>query len=422
MASEQALIARMDPLFLRQDRLSAGIISRGKIAICQHCENLGFHAAYVFSGAAVRALGLPQSRWANKMVTMRYQTAAPTIRTVSRFLTWGPSCPSVFAPIGLRSNFSLDVAGLAFVIVFLLAPQTSAQTDTVSQLKAVQQKVASAVDRTMPACVAISDGVGFGSGVVVNAEGLVLTAGHVMTNEDGRKYEVLFPSGRTVPARPLGKNLNDDAGMLQLLGSGPWPHVKMNQAGDTAVGDWVITLGHSGGFELGRKPPVRVGRVIRTKPKAYVTDAILIGGDSGGPLFNLDGELIAIHTSIGDITADNRHVPLSVFRRDWARMKRGDSWGKLPELNEPGDKSRPGKIGVNVDRDAPNARIRKVIKGSAADEIGLLPGDVVVQFDNVIINDGVHLIEVVKRFHSGDVVPIKVRRNQAIMKLEIQLQ
>jgi len=193
----------------------------------------------------------------------------------------------------------------------------------------------------------------------------------------------------------------------------------MNQA---KLGDWVITLGHSGGFDLGRKPPVRVGRLLRKKRAAFVTDAILIGGDSGGPLINLDGELIAIHTSIGDITADNRHVPLAIFRRDWNRMKRGDSWGKLPELNEPGDKSRPGKMGVNVDRNAPNARVREVNDGSAADEIGLVPGDVIVQFDNVIINDGTHLIEVVKRFHAGDVVPLRVRRNGAIMKLEIQLQ
>ena len=353
---------------------------------------------------------------------MSTQPSKPPIHRISPCLLWKPWSPDRFKPVLVSSTLAHTFAALVFVSVFLSTSRSNAQTDTVSQLKEVQRKVAQAVDLAMPACVAISDGIGFGSGVVVSPQGLVLTAGHVMASNDNGKYEVLFPSGRTVPARPLGKNLNDDAGMLQLIGPGPWPYVKMSKAGRTAAGDWVITLGHSGGFELGRKPPVRVGRVLRKKPNAYVTDAILIGGDSGGPLINLDGELIAIHTSIGDITADNRHVPLSIFRRDWDRLKRGEAWGKLPELNEPSDKSRAGKIGVNVDRDAPNAKIRKVVKGSAADEVGLVPGDVVVQFDNVIINDGVHLIEVVKRFHPGDVVPIKVRRNQAIMKLEIQLQ
>lgn len=353
---------------------------------------------------------------------MSNQPSGQTFRSVSSFLFWNTWCLASSTPPSIQSTFRHAIMTLAFAWTALGASHSFAQTDTVSQLKAIQQKVAQAADKAMPACVAISDGIGFGSGVVVSADGLVLTAGHVMASNDEGKYEVLFPSGRTVPAKPLGKNLNDDAGMLQLLGPGPWPHVKMHQADDIKAGDWVITLGHSGGFELGRKPPVRVGRVIRRKPNAYVSDAILIGGDSGGPLFNLAGELIAIHTSIGDITADNRHVPLAVFRRDWNRLKRGDSWGTLPELNEPGDKSQPGKMGVNVDREARNAKIRKVTKGSAADEAGLVPGDVVVQFDNVIINDGLHLIEVVKRFHAGDVVSIRVRRNQTIMNLEIQLQ
>lgn len=321
-----------------------------------------------------------------------------------------------------KTRFPHLIAMLIVLVSCLVATPAIAQVDAVTQLKDVQQKVGQAVKKTLPACVAISDGIGFGSGVVVSENGLVLTAGHVMSSKDTGNYEVIFPSGRTVPAKPLGKNLNVDAGMLQLIGSGPWPHVKMSETDRSNRGDWVITLGHSGGFELGRKPPVRVGRILRKKPNTFVTDAILIGGDSGGPLFNLDGELIAIHTSIGDITADNRHVPLSIFRRDWDRLKRGDSWGQLPELNEPGDKTKTGRMGVNVDRKAADARIRKVTEGSAADEVGLVPGDVVVQFDNVIINDGPHLIEVVKRFHSGDVVPIKVRRGETMMELEIQLK
>ena len=355
------------------------------------------------------------------MVPMRNPLVGPTTRRVSVFPFGKTACQINVRQASIRSVSLHLVAALAFVSFSLAVCPAIAQNDAVTQLKEVEQKVEQAVSLTLPACVAISDGIGFGSGVVVSADGLVLTAGHVMSTKDNGKYEVLFPSGRAVPAKPLGKNLNDDAGMLQLLGSGPWPHVDMSQS-DAEVGDWVITLGHSGGFELGRKPPVRVGRILRIKPNAYVSDAILIGGDSGGPLFNLDGELIAIHTSIGDITSDNRHVPLAIFRRDWDRMKGGSSWGTLPELNEPGDKSKAGKMGVNIERDAPNAKIRKVGKGSAADEIGLVPGDVVVQFDNVIINDGVHLIEVVKRFHPGDVVPIKVRRNETVMELEIQLQ
>ena len=365
---------------------------------------------------------LPEFTWPTKMTVMPSLTSDQIHRSAPMVpfrKAWFPGKPCLRKNISPRRQL---VAILIFVASLLPAAPTIAQSDAVAQLKEVEQKAEQAVQATLPACVAISDGIGFGSGVVVSADGLVLTAGHVMGSTGRAKYEVIFPSGRTVPAKALGKNLNVDAGMLQLIGSGPWPYVEMSKTDQAKPGDWVITLGHSGGFELGRKPPVRIGRILRKKQNTFVTDAILIGGDSGGPLFNLNGELIAIHTSIGDITADNRHVPLSIFRRDWDRLKRGDSWGALPELNEPGDKTRPGRMGVNVDRQAADAKIRKVTKNSAADEVGLVPGDVVVQFDNVIVNDGPHLIEVVKRFHSGDVVPIKVRRGETMLELEIQLQ
>jgi serine protease Do len=367
---------------------------------------------------------LPEFKSPTRMTVMASQISGLIHEVASLILFLKRETRSFYRPTasGNVQKKSRSTAALIFVITSVLPTPTFSQSDAVSQLKEVQQKVERAVQQTLPACIAISDGVGFGSGVVVTPDGLVLTAGHVMGSSDKDNYEVIFPSGRTVPAKPLGKNLNVDAGMLQLIGSGPFPYVKMSETDVAQPGDWVITLGHSGGFELGRKPPVRVGRILRKKQNSFVTDAILIGGDSGGPLFNLDGELIAIHTSIGDITADNRHVPLSIFRRDWTRMQRGDSWGELPELNEPGDKTKPGRMGINVDRKAPDAKIRKVTKGSAADEVGLAPGDVVVQFDNVIINDGTHLIEVVKRFHEGDVIPIKIRRGDTIMDLEIQLQ
>ena len=89
-----------------------------------------------------------------------------------------------------------------------------------------------------------------------------------------------------------------------------------------------------------------------------LTDAVLIGGDSGGPLFDLDGKLIGIHSSIGDSMAENRHVAMDVFQRDWDRLKRGDSWGRFPELNEPDQQKRRGLIGVRLNLNAPNALIR----------------------------------------------------------------
>jgi serine protease Do len=93
---------------------------------------------------------------------------------------------------------------------------------------------------------------GFGSGVIVSPEGLILTAGHVV-NTGASQFEIFFPGGQTATARLLGYNLNVDAAMLKLEGSGPWPFVELGHQATLKRGDWVVCLGHSGGYELRSK-------------------------------------------------------------------------------------------------------------------------------------------------------------------------
>ena len=190
--------------------------------------------------------------------------------------------------------------------------------------------------------------------MIVSADGLILTAGHVMT--ESSVYEIILPSGQTVKAKPLGLNLNVDAGMLQIIGdsSTSWPYVNIEKTVPLRPSQWVVSLGHSGGFEIGRTPPVRTGKVLKLKKDVVVTDAVLIGGDSGGPLFNLNGDLVGIHSSIGDTVAENRHVSMPVFLRDWEAMKAGKRWGELPALINPLPENRRGIIGVRVDLATPN--------------------------------------------------------------------
>lgn len=298
----------------------------------------------------------------------------------------------------------------------------SFDNDAVTRLKEVEKKVSQVVQTNMSTCVAIFDGMGFGSGVIVSPDGLVLTAGHVMASPDEGQYEITLLSGRRVKAKPLGKNLNTDTGMVQILEPGPWPFVKLNRDAFHKRGSWVVSLGHSGGWELGRKPPVRTGRILSQQDHQLVTDAVLIGGDSGGPLFNLSGELIAIHSSIGDSIAKNIHVTTSMFIRDWDRMVRGESWGRLPRLNEPDDKTKRGLIGIRVDKTTPNCVVKSIEVGSPASDVGMLVGDIVTEFDNTAITDGQHLIDVIKTKRAGDVCPMAVQRNGNILRFEIMLR
>lgn len=328
------------------------------------------------------------------------------------------------APCNGRTVVPLPLVLLLFFSVSFLSPLSNACADNIAilKLKEIQTKVSNVVSENIGACVAVTDGVGFGSGVIVSADGLVLTAGHVMASPDEGQYEVILSTGKVVRARALGKNLNLDSGMIQIIDEGPFPFVELSKDNKFKQGQWVVSLGHSGGWKLGRKAPVRTGRILARRTHQLLTDAVLIGGDSGGPLFNLEGELIAIHSSIGDTVAENRHVPIATFRRDWDSLKQGNVWGKLPNLNDPTEKKRRGLIGIKLDLSQPQAVIRALDQGMPAEEIGLEIGDIVLQFDNTIVNDGRHLIDIIKRKSAGDVCPVVVLRNGNQINYEIILR
>jgi len=332
-----------------------------------------------------------------------------------------PSRP-VAPKLRLASVFVLRLILCLSIFSFALVNSASADNKAILKLKEIQGRVNNVVRKNMKACVAVSDGVGFGSGVIITADGLVLTAGHVMTSPDRGQYEVILSSGRVVRAKTLGKNLDNDSGMIQIIEEGPFPFVKLEETNKFKQGQWIVALGHSGGWKLGRKPPVRTGRILARKSNQILTDAVLIGGDSGGPLFNLDGDLIAIHSSIGDSVAENRHVPVSSFRRDWDRLKQGSVWGKLPDLNDPSEKKKRGLIGIKLDLKKSQAFIRVIEQGMPAEEIGLEVGDIVLQFDNTIVIDGRHLIDIIKRKSAGDVCPIVIIRNGKQINYEIILR
>ncbi len=282
----------------------------------------------------------------------------------------------------------------------------------------VQQRVQEVVKKNMNVVVAVTDGVGYGSGVVVSAEGLVLTAGHVLET-GGKNLRVIFPDGREAKAKYLGRNLNVDAGMVQIIDAGPWKFAEIGDPARLRRGDWCICLGHSGGYELGRKPPVRAGRIVKFVPDQIVTDCALIGGDSGGPLFDLEGRVIGIHSSIGSSIAENRHVSMATFSKHWSRMIRGDIWGVLPELSDRQIKN--ASLGVRVDSAAEEAKITLVHSGGAAAAAGLQPGDVVKTFDGVKVNDSRHLIDLIAQRYPGESIQMEIQRGSEQFSVTIAL-
>jgi len=81
-----------------------------------------------------------------------------------------------------------------------------------------------------------------------------------------------------------------------------------------------LALGHPGGFDLKRSLVVRLGRIIRLAPDALQTDCTISPGDSGGPLFDMHGRVIGIHSYISSSPADNFHVPITAYYHSWTML------------------------------------------------------------------------------------------------------
>lgn len=310
--------------------------------------------------------------------------------------------------INLKAFTIFCLAGVALAIGFA---NTRSQTaaETVDELKDKQAQIKAVIQSAMPATVAVADGVGSGSGVIVSEDGLILTAAHVLMTDGADEFEITFPDGRKVTATPLGRNLDVDAGMLKIDQEGPWPYVPLGDLTQVKPGDWCVGLGYPGGYQLGRTPPVRVGRVLANATTVIMSDSALIGGDSGGPLFNLDGEVIGIHSSIGASVDQNRHVPVALFQRDWDQLLSGETWGRLGsqvELNP----NRP-MLGIQMEQNEDTTSISGVIQDSPADRGGLKTGDVLISIDDVEVSRPIDVIAAVSRKDAGDEVVVVIDRD-----------
>jgi serine protease Do len=190
---------------------------------------------------------------------------------------------------------------------------------SIADLRSIEQRVRTVVARVSPAVVAVQIAEGSGSGVVISADGLVLTAGHVC-GQPNRDVRFAFPDGKTARGKTLGTDVESDTGLLKITTPGVWPCAPVGDLERARVGDWVLALGHPGGFDARRSLVVRLGRIIRRTPWTMQTDCTISPGDSGGPLFDMYGRVIGIHSFISTSMAENFHVPITEFYDTWDEL------------------------------------------------------------------------------------------------------
>lgn len=289
-------------------------------------------------------------------------------------------------------------------------------------LLAIQDALQAALPRAEAATVCVDLGEGTGSGVIVSEDGLVMTAAHVSTAV-GKEVTIIMPDGTKLNAETLGLMAETDAALIQIMEDAPdeagFPFVEVNQADDTKLGDWLFSLGHSGGFNKERGAVLRIARLVRIANNTFQTDGTLIGGDSGGPLFDMEGRLVGIHSRVGPQLPVNMHVPVRVFLDSWDRMLNSEFIGEGPFAQKP--QIGKGFLGIGTEPVDGGLEITKVGKGSPAETEGLLVGDVLSSLNGEKTETKERLKELLAEMAPGNKLELEIIRDGKIETIKMRL-
>lgn len=257
------------------------------------------------------------------------------------------------------------------LVCLVLVVGTSTLSAQEFDVEALQKKMLKTIEAVRPAVVAIRRGGGAFSGVIVSKNGHILSAGHAV--QPGQRYRVLLPDGRRLIARGKGSNPQADCALLQISGDvEDLPFVRMGESNSLVRNQPCLSLSFPGGQGTRGVPVVRFGRVTRgSRGRGMLqSTALMEPGDSGGPLFDLEGRVIGIHSRIGRSMARNYEVPVDTFRKFWNELNREASFTQSgPAVPMLGFRGADRRDGTGID-------IRQIVEGTLADKHGIQPGDV----------------------------------------------
>lgn len=263
-----------------------------------------------------------------------------------------------------------------------------------------------------------------GSGFVISEDGYIVTNNHVIEGAD--EIEIEFFEGFTLPATLVGTDPKTDIAVLKVESDKPLVFVAFGDSDVARMGDWVMAMGNplGQGFSISAGIVSQRGRALQGAYDDYIqTDAAINRGNSGGPLFNMDGEVIGVNTAILSPNGGSIGIGFSMASNVVTRVT-----DQLIEFGE----TRRGWLGVkiqNVSDDvaeamgldsASGALITDVPEGPSK-EAGIEAGDVIVSFDGKDVEDANALVRTVGEAEVGKAVRVVVFRDGKTKTLMVTL-
>ena len=253
-----------------------------------------------------------------------------------------------------------------------------------------------------------------GSGFVVSSDGYILTNAHVVESAD--EILVRLTDKREFKARVIGMDKRTDVAVIKIDASG-LPTVRFGDPNVLKVGEWVVAIGSPFGFDNSVTAGIVSAKGRSLPQENYVpfiqTDVAVNPGNSGGPLFNMNGEVIGINSQIysrsGGFMGISFAIPIDVAMEVQGQLRASGkvSRGRIGVVIQEVTKELAESFGLSK---VEGAAVNAVEKGGPAEKAGVEPGDVILKFDGKTINSSSDLPRIVGSSKPGSKVTMQVWR------------
>ena len=307
-------------------------------------------------------------------------------------------------------NATMLLIGLTFLWT---SPSTAAGEDF--NLEQLQTEIQKTIEKVRPAVVRINGRGTTFSGVIVSPEGHVISAAHAVT--PGARYQITLPSGDRIRGIGKGSNPRTDSALIMISNpADDLPYVPMGDSKSLVRNQPVLGISFPGGQKAGSEPVIRFGRLISTNRNRGMlqSSALMEPGDSGGPLFDLNGSVIGIHSRIGVTMDRNFEVPVNTYRKYWNELNREASFTQSGPPTP--------KLGLRCERVDDNGGLRvATVRKGIGEKAGIKKGDVLVGFHGSKVDSFAKLAAAMKNALKDDPETVKVviERDGEEMKLDV---